>query len=39
MREGRWLLARVETERDVADVEVLLAVKRRPLGRSLTPAG
>lgn len=37
LRDGRWLFVRVESERDVEDLEALLAVKRRP--RALTPAG
>lgn len=32
LRDGRWLFVRVESERDVEDVERLLAVKRRPRG-------
>lgn len=34
LRDGRWLFVRVESDRDVEDVEKLLAVKRRP--RALT---
>ena len=30
LRDGRWLFVPVESVRDVADVEALLAVKRRP---------
>lgn len=37
LRDGRWLFVQVESERDVEDIEKLLAVKRRP--RGLTPAG
>jgi hypothetical protein len=37
LRDGRWLFVGVESERDVEDLEMLLAVKRRP--RALTPAG
>ncbi len=37
LRDGRWLFVGVESERDVEDIEKLLAVKRRP--RALTPAG
>lgn len=37
LRDGRWLFVPVESERDVDDIEALLAVKRRP--RALTPAG
>ena len=37
LRDGRWLFVQVESERDVEDIEKLLAVKRRP--RALTPAG
>lgn len=37
LRDGRWLFVHVESERDVDDIERLLAVKRRP--RALTPAG
>lgn len=34
LRDGRWLFVPVESERDVADVEALLAVKRRPRAAS-----
>lgn len=37
LRDGRWLFVGVESERDVEDLEKLLAVKRRP--RALTPGG
>lgn len=30
LRDGRWLFVRVESDRDVQDVEALLRVKRRP---------
>lgn len=30
LRDGRWLFVPIESERDVEDVEALLAVKRRP---------
>ena len=36
LRDGRWLFVRIESDRDVDDIERLLAVKRRP--RTLTPA-
>lgn len=32
LRDGRWLFVPVESERDVDDIETLLAVKRRPRG-------
>lgn len=32
LRDGRWLFIRVESERDIDDIEALLAVKRRPAG-------
>lgn len=37
LRDGRWLFVPVESDRDVDDIEALLAVKRRP--RAVTPAG
>jgi hypothetical protein len=37
LRDGRWLFVLVESERDVEDIERLLALKRRP--RVSTPAG
>jgi hypothetical protein len=30
LRDGRWLIIPVESNRDVEDIEALLAVKRRP---------
>ena len=30
LRDGRWLFIPVESDRDVQDIEALLAVKRRP---------
>ena len=40
LRDGRWLFIAVESDRDVDDVEALLAVKRRPNGaRSSTRGG
>lgn len=38
LRGGRWLFVPVESERDLEDIEALLAVKRRPrTGRVLMP--
>ena len=38
LRDGRWLFVSVESARDVADIEALLAVKRKPRdGSALTP--
>ena len=36
LRDGRWLFIKVESNRDVEDIEALLAAKRRP--RQVEPA-
>jgi len=33
LRDGRWLFVDVESDRDVEDIQTLLAVKRRPRSR------